>query len=155
MAPAFPLALRCLGSAAPATSALCLWMASVWLRLGGGPATSVRSIRLGFLGLWRFRCERPLHEPWIVLDCLGFPWILSSESRLFNGLRGLKRGKFFLSPFPGVRSAGTGACGRGHAEAQDCSRAKLTLVSDFLQEIVVRVSVADDMSGLGSARSVR
>jgi hypothetical protein len=23
-----------------------------------------------------------------VLDFLGFPWILSSESRLFNGLRG-------------------------------------------------------------------
>jgi hypothetical protein len=35
----------------------------------------------------------------------------------------------------GARSAGTGACGRGHAEAQDCSWGKLNLVSDFLQAI--------------------
>jgi hypothetical protein len=34
------------------------------------------------------------------LDFLGFPWILSSESRLFNGLRGWKRGNFFLALFP-------------------------------------------------------
>jgi hypothetical protein len=38
--------------------------------------------------------------PFIGLDCLGFPWILSCESILFNRLRGLKRGNFFLSPFP-------------------------------------------------------
>jgi hypothetical protein len=31
------------------------------------------------------------------LDFLGFPWILSSESRLFNGLRGIFGGKFFLT----------------------------------------------------------
>ena len=41
-----------------------------------------------------------------------------------------------------------------------CGRAglfmgKLNLFSDFLQEITARMSVADDMSGLGSARSVR
>jgi hypothetical protein len=36
----------------------------------------------------------------IRLDCLGFAWILLRESRLFNGLRGLKRESFFLSPFP-------------------------------------------------------
>jgi hypothetical protein len=40
-----------------------------------------------------------------VFDFLGFPWILSSESSLFNGLRGLKRGNFFLSPFPWRRKA--------------------------------------------------
>jgi hypothetical protein len=28
------------------------------------------------------------------LDFLGFPWILSSESRLINGLRGMKREQF-------------------------------------------------------------
>jgi hypothetical protein len=33
------------------------------------------------------------------LDFLGFPWILSSESRLFNGLRGIKRERFFLGAF--------------------------------------------------------
>ena len=72
------------------------------------------------------------------LDFLGFPWILSSESRLFNGLRGLKRGQVYRVLFPGVSSAGTGACGRGHAEAQACSWGKLNLVSDFRQWFVVR-----------------
>jgi hypothetical protein len=37
-----------------------------------------------------------------------------------------------------LRAAGTGACVRGHAEAQDCSRSNLNLISDFLQQIVVR-----------------
>jgi hypothetical protein len=37
------------------------------------------------------------------LDFFGFPWILSSESSRFNGLRGIKREKFFLSLFPRVR----------------------------------------------------
>ena len=29
---------------------------------------------------------------------LGFPWILSCETRLINGLHGIKHGNFFLSP---------------------------------------------------------
>jgi hypothetical protein len=40
--------------------------------------------------------------------------------------------------FPDVSSAGTGVCGRGHAEAQNCSWGKLNLVSAFLQLIIVR-----------------
>jgi hypothetical protein len=32
------------------------------------------------------------------LDFLGFAWILSSESRLFNGLRGINAGKVFEAP---------------------------------------------------------
>jgi hypothetical protein len=54
------------------------------------------------LGRGRFWVEKPCQEG---LEKLGFPWILSSESSLFNGLRGIKRGNFFLSP-SGVRSAG-------------------------------------------------
>jgi hypothetical protein len=93
----------------------------------------IRSIRLDFLGPWPFRCEDP--RSW-VLDRLGFPWILSFEARLFNGLRGLKLGNFF-SPFSlALRGATTSECGLGHAEAPDCcSWGRLTLVSDFLQEI--------------------
>jgi hypothetical protein len=68
---------------------------------------------------------------WISLDCL-------VRIQTFQWVTRLEGGNFFLSPFPGVRSAGTGACGRGHAEAQDCSWGKLNLVSDFLQWIVVR-----------------
>jgi hypothetical protein len=55
----------------------------------------------------------------------------------FQWVTRLEAGKIFLIPFPGVRSAGTGACGRGHAEAQDCSRGKLNLISVFQQQIVV------------------
>ena len=38
---------------------------------------------LGFLGRSPFRCENPRSE---LLDFLGFPWILSSDMSLFNGL---------------------------------------------------------------------
>jgi hypothetical protein len=51
---------------------------------------------LDFLGAWPFGFENP-HV--CVLDFLGFPWILSSESNLFNELRGIKRGNFFLALF--------------------------------------------------------
>jgi hypothetical protein len=72
------------------------------------------------------------------LDFLGFPWILSSESSLFNGLAA-EAWKFFLQLFSlALKVAGTAARGRDHAEAQVCSWAKLTRASDFLQEIVVR-----------------
>jgi hypothetical protein len=69
------------------------------------------------------------------LDFLGFPWILSCESRLFNAR--LEARKLFSRAFslalevperPTVL-----ACG-----GQNCAWDKLNLVSDFLQEIVVR-----------------
>jgi hypothetical protein len=57
---------------------------SVWVFLARGHfAAKTLFMRVGF--------------PWISLDFLGFPWILSSESRLINGLRGIFRGRFFLS----------------------------------------------------------
>jgi hypothetical protein len=37
-----------------------------------------------------------IHGYWISLDFLGFPWILSSESRLINGLHGKNHQTFFL-----------------------------------------------------------
>jgi hypothetical protein len=51
-----------------------------------------------FLGRPHLGAETPVYEGWISLDFLGFPWILSSESRLINGLRGIFRGSFFLGP---------------------------------------------------------
>jgi hypothetical protein len=39
------------------------------------------------------------------LDFLGFPWILSSGLRLFNGLRGFLRKENFSRLFRGVRDA--------------------------------------------------
>jgi len=61
---------------------------------------------------------------------------ISSESRLFNGLRGLKRGNVFLALFPSVANATMGTGGLW-IEAQDCSWDKPRLDSDFLQEIAV------------------
>ena len=43
------------------------------------PKTSVQSIRLGFLATGRFAMETTFLG-------IGFPWILSSESSIFNGL---------------------------------------------------------------------
>jgi hypothetical protein len=50
----------------------------------------------------------------------------------------LKRGNFFLSPFPWRQKRRKGDLRSWHAEAQDRSWGKLTLVSDFLQEVAVR-----------------
>jgi hypothetical protein len=52
---------------------------------------------LDFLGSSPFRYESP--QLW-GLDFLGFPWILSSESRLIKGLRRIFHGNIFLSLFP-------------------------------------------------------
>jgi hypothetical protein len=82
----------------------------------------------------RFAAKHPDY----LLDFLGFPWILSSESRLFNGLRGIKRGKFFLRPSLALQGAGTAAYARAHSEAQNCSWGQLTKISDSRQEIAIR-----------------
>jgi hypothetical protein len=65
------------------------------------------------------------------LDFLGFPWILSSEMSLFNGLRGIFAENIF-SALSTVENPGRGQR-LGDAEAQDCSWTELNLVSDFLQ----------------------
>jgi hypothetical protein len=52
--------------------------------------------RLGFIGASPVRRENPVYR---LLDFLGFPWILSSESRLINVLRSINRPKVFLKPF--------------------------------------------------------
>jgi hypothetical protein len=64
------------------------------------------------------------------LDFLGFPWILSSESRRFNGLRGIFGGRKFLAPFcRWGRGAGTGA---GVPTMQKCSMAYRASLTHFL-----------------------
>jgi hypothetical protein len=77
---------------------------------------------------------------------VGFPWIsLDSLVRIetYQWVTRDFRRKKNLAPFSlALRGAGTGACGRGHAEAQDCSWGKLKLVSDFLQEILVRAALS-------------
>jgi hypothetical protein len=83
----------------------------------------------------RFAAKAAAHEPWIVLDFLGFP----RPNRDFQWVTRLEAGKTFSSAFSlALTGAETGARGRGHAEAQDWSWRELSLTSDFLQWIVVR-----------------
>jgi hypothetical protein len=88
-------------------------------------------LRLGFLGAWLFCCKIPRQ---CLLDFLGFPWILSSESRLFDGLRGVKARKFFHAVFF-VALAGWNARPCGSAELV---MGQASSTSDFLQEISYR-----------------
>jgi hypothetical protein len=73
---------------------------------------------LVFLGQSLFGRENTRQPP---LDFLGFPWILSSESSIFNGLREILAEKSFRGPFApwSVRSAEGRQ--RGYAEAQKYS----------------------------------
>jgi hypothetical protein len=113
---------------------VCVGMESVWLLLDGG-RDALRRPGLGFLGTCAFRCENPRF--W-GLEKLGFPWILSSESRLINGLHAIFRTDFFLTLLSSRKSRRNGGPTIRHAEGMDCSWGQLTLSSDFLQEIAAR-----------------
>ena len=64
--------------------------------------TLIRSMRLGFLGPWPFRCENPADEGWISLDFLGF----SRPNRDFSmGYGALSEETFFSALFPALRGA--------------------------------------------------
>jgi hypothetical protein len=89
----------------------------------GPPACS---IDLDFLGPSRF-CPSTARKQ--GLDFLGFPWILSSESRLFNGLRGILREKNFARSFAARQPAATGA---GVLTMQKRSVAHRTSLTRFL-----------------------
>jgi len=74
--------------------------------------------RLGFLDPFSFAHEDPRSR---LLDFLGFPWILSSESRFINELHGILAEKSFASPFPcATRRSSTRADGRGHGRRGKC-----------------------------------
>ena len=69
---------------------------------------------------------------------LGFPWILSSESRLINGLHGKKRGKFSLALFPDVGCTIRVSQVEATRKRQEYSCRKRNLVSGFLQDNILR-----------------
>jgi hypothetical protein len=88
--------------------------------------------RLDFLGLGHFAREDPIS--WL-LDSLGFPWILSSESKLINGLRGINRARLF-SALLSRRAAGNGGHGgRGNAESQNSHEASPTQLLFFVNRL--------------------
>ena len=78
--------------------------------------------RFGFSWLAAVSLRSPRRE---VLDSLGFPWILSSESRLFNGLRGLFAGGLFRAPgSPRCQPRHDGGPRSRHVERRGCSWAE-------------------------------
>jgi hypothetical protein len=83
---------------------------------------------LDFLGARPFSCENARQG---LLDFLGFPWILSSESRLFNGLPGIFADRNFLRPFAIGGSAGEAATVSGMRKRRIAHTASLTLFLFF------------------------
>jgi hypothetical protein len=73
-------------------------MEPVWLLLGSG--CNAARYPFGFSWLVPVSLRR------LPDQRVGFPWILSSESRLINGLRGKKRERIFLGAFRAVSSTG-------------------------------------------------
>jgi hypothetical protein len=71
-----------------------------------------------------------------VFDFLGFPWILSCESRLFNGLHWKSRAKFFGSVFPDVGSVKQRSACLGAPQRRSVHEGKHTVISDSLQQFV-------------------
>jgi hypothetical protein len=89
-------------------------------------------MRLDFLGAWPFRREIPRKR---LLDFLGFPWILSSESRLFNVLRGQKRRNFFSALFRGLSRAGTAPTALGMRKRRIAHKASLSWFLLFCKKL--------------------
>jgi hypothetical protein len=77
---------------------------------------------LDFLGARPFRRENARQG---VLDFLGFPWILSSESILFNGLREIFAERNFSRPFAIGGSAGEAPTVSGMRKRQIAHTASL------------------------------
>jgi hypothetical protein len=102
-----------------------------WARSARRPL--FQSIALGFLGASRFRRENPWE---CLLDFLGFPWILSSESRVINGLREINDKRFFSSLLFAALARGTAGSPSWQSQGQDCSWGELMLDSDFPQPFV-------------------
>jgi hypothetical protein len=68
---------------------------------------------------------------------IGFPWILSFESRLINGLRGINREKFFLV-LSSRSNRGDRRTRPWQADRQRYSWGKHSRISDFLKGTAVR-----------------
>ena len=99
-------------------------------------STSVRSTRLGFLASRQFRPENPVFR---ALDCLGFPWILSSEIETYQRVIGPKRTKVFSARLPlTLRDAGDGTPAVAAWVSARLFMQQFNPASDFPQGIVVQ-----------------
>jgi hypothetical protein len=98
--------------------------------VGSTAARRRSSAWFGFSLKVAISCE---NQGFSLLDFLGFPWILSSESRLINGLHEIFRREFFETPSRNRRRNGGPTIRQ--AKRTDCSWRQDTSISDFLQEI--------------------
>jgi hypothetical protein len=96
----------------------------------------LRPIGLDFLGASPVRHENPVLR---LLDFLGFPWNLSSESGLINGLRGINRQKIFSGLFPVASAHPDGGITLGARRYWIAHGSSFTLISDQQQSIVAEV----------------
>jgi hypothetical protein len=82
-----------------------------------------------------FAVKAPVRAHWISLD---FPWILSSEMSLFDGLREIFWVNFFMGAL-GPRGGAAGPADRRFPalEERNCSWVKPSHISGFTQSIVV------------------
>jgi hypothetical protein len=72
------------------------------------------------------------------LEKLGFPWILSSESSLFNGLRGIFAERNFSRPFDrGGGMGGMDACVFGALKRRTVHETSLILFLIFCNKFFV------------------
>ena len=96
--------------------------------------------RLDCLG---FRDLAAKTEEYQLLDCLGFPWILSSEMSLFRGLRGEFRGNKIRAPSSlGQRKLCNGNVRSGHAKGRICScEESVTMFRIFRNELSARAEI--------------
>ena len=113
--------------------ALYLWMESV--RLPSAALTGRSSGRFGFS--WPVAASLR-NRRLSGLDFLGFPWILSSESRLINGLRGFYPEEYLSRPFLALRAPERAPVVEAMGKRKIVHGGELNPASDFLQEIVVR-----------------
>jgi hypothetical protein len=90
----------------------------------------VRSIRLGFLGAWPFRCEDPRSR---ALDYLGFscPNLYFSMGYAVSGAKIFSR-----APLRGGRPDGTEACGLGMWKRRIVHEARLILFLIFCNRLL-------------------
>jgi hypothetical protein len=89
------------------------------------------------------------------LDFLGFPWILSSESRLFNGLREISGEKNFARPFLRREAAGRERAVEAVRKGGIVHEASLPWFLVFCKRIVALLALGvGDASGIWAHRSL-
>jgi hypothetical protein len=104
---------------------------------------------LDFLGTWPF--GRETQGSWL-LEKLGFPWILSSETSDINGLREILAGKKFARPLAFGGVSGVSAEGLGMQKRRIGHGVTLTWFLFFCNKLPALIALSVDWFRLIRAR---